>query len=99
MRNSRACQIQLRAERKAGQLLQSMEKARGGNPNLSRGATGSPTLDELGISRDPSSKWQRLATVPEDQFEAALTDLKISRRRTTRPPSARNPVPSRARSE
>jgi hypothetical protein len=27
---------------------------------------------DLGISKDQSSRWQQLADVPEDQFEAAL---------------------------
>jgi hypothetical protein len=31
-----------------------------------------PTLTEIGISRDESSRWQQLADVPEDEFEQAL---------------------------
>jgi hypothetical protein len=76
------CEIRLRAERKAGELLRDMEKAKGatGNPGgrgapivRSQSTTAQPTLAELGISRDQSSKWQRLADVPEAEFEAALT--------------------------
>jgi hypothetical protein len=73
------CEIRLRAERKAGQLLLQMEKAKGarGNPG-GRGApiersneTTTQTLAEVGISKDQSSQWQRLAAVPQPQFEAA----------------------------
>jgi hypothetical protein len=34
--------------------------------------TRAPTLTDRGISRDQSSRWQKLADVPEEQFEAAL---------------------------
>jgi hypothetical protein len=30
------------------------------------------TLSQLGISRDQSVQWQKLADIPEEQFEAAL---------------------------
>lgn len=72
----RACEIRLRAERKAGQLLKQMtergERQGDGRPGKqSHGATVS-TLDDLGVSKTQSSRWQGLADVPEDQFEAAL---------------------------
>lgn len=78
----RACEIRLRAERKAGELLRDMEKARGATePGTNRGTTRSrdttastTTLRDLGISKQQSSDWQRLAAVPEDDFEAALSD-------------------------
>ena len=75
----RACEIRLRAERRAGQLLSEMEKSAGarGNPNgrgapivRSRDET-TQTLADLGISKNQSSKWQQLARVPDQQFEAA----------------------------
>jgi hypothetical protein len=70
----RACEIRLRAERKAGQLLSSIEKAKGGQPYQSHGVTGSDetvaTLNELGVSKNQSSRWQQLAAVPEAEFEA-----------------------------
>lgn len=66
-----ACEIRLRAERKAGQLLREMEKAKGGNPSLTpRGSA--KTLGDLGITYDQSSNWQKLADVPDEQFETAL---------------------------
>jgi hypothetical protein len=76
------CEIRLRAERKAGQLLAKTEKAKGARGQLS-GRDGSggrvlrppeseKTLADLGITKDQSSQWQRLAAVPEPQFEAAL---------------------------
>ncbi|WP_244827656.1 hypothetical protein [Caballeronia sp. TF1N1] len=33
-----------------------------------------PTLADLGLTRDQSSKWQKLAQIPEAEFEAALRD-------------------------
>ena len=38
-----------------------------------------PLLPEVGISKKQSHKWQKLAAVPDKQFEAAVTD------RTTKP--------------
>ena len=49
---NQATEIKLRAERKAGELLQKMEKARDSNPNLLHGATSSqPTYKKLAIER------------------------------------------------
>jgi hypothetical protein len=73
----RACEIRLRAERKAGQLLKQMtergERARGGEAGRRESVL--TTLADLGVSRDQSSNWQKLADVPEDQFEVALKGL------------------------
>ena len=71
----KACEI--RAERRAGELLKEMAKtgerqisgdSRPGRPSES------PTLSDLGISKDQSSKWQALAQVPDKDFEAALCE-------------------------
>ena len=80
-----AAEIRIRAERRAGQLLLDMEKNPGtrgeGRPRKdgtkirrSVGPTAyPPTLDEIGITKDQSSKWQRLALlVDESTFERAL---------------------------
>lgn len=67
------------AERRAGQLLTEMAKAKAspgnqytGKVDRSHDTTGPTTLAELGISKDQSSKWQQLAAVPEAEFEAVL---------------------------
>lgn len=65
----RACEIRLRAERKCGQLLSKTVK-RGKQP---KGNALSP-LKSVGVSKKQSSDWQKLAAVPEKQFEAALGD-------------------------
>jgi hypothetical protein len=76
-----ASRIRIRAERKAGQLLAQMNKAKGARePGTNRGLTRScettaSTLADLGVSRDQSSRWQKLAEVPDQDFEKALADL------------------------
>jgi len=77
---NQAAEIRLLAERRAGQLLVDMHgtgqrrtKERG-RPTKVSSAT---TLSKLGITRDQSSKWQRLAMLIDDEsFERALTQAK-----------------------
>src|SRR5215472_5983010 len=73
----RACEIRLRAERKAGQLLTKMPKADGARePGTKRGTTRSPdgtaSLEELGISKNQSSQWQKLGKMPQREFDLAI---------------------------
>ena len=79
----RACKIRLRAERKAGQLLRDMGKAKppGDNQymrNLDRchEGTEAKTLNDLGISKRQSANWQKLANIPDDEFEVRLVEAK-----------------------
>ena len=79
-----ASEIKVRAERRAGEMLAEMPKHSGGNPNLSRSTTGSPpTLEDLGVSRDQSSRWQKLAAIPEAKFEQAVAAAKETAREVT----------------
>jgi hypothetical protein len=77
--------IRIRAERRAGEPLASMPKAKGAaEPGTNRGkvksatrsrdATASP-LASLGVTKQRASEWQRLAKVPEGRFEKILADL------------------------
>jgi len=77
---TKACEIRLRAERRVGQLLQEREKAKGGaQPGVGRkGSNGMPSqsgsaLSDLGISHNQSSRWQKLASIPDRDFEATFT--------------------------
>ena len=57
------CEIRLHAEHKAGELLAQMEKAKGGCQKTSGsdpGVSRRPTLRDLGVSEDQSSRWQQL---------------------------------------
>jgi hypothetical protein len=65
-----AAEIKLRIERRIGELL--AETVRAGNPQLSHHATiGNGRLPK-GVSRDQSSRWQCIAGLPEDTFEAEI---------------------------
>jgi hypothetical protein len=82
---SQACKIRLRAERRCAQLIREREMARGTRGQLAgREASGGrvirppedqpKTLAEMNISKDQSANWQKLANIPEAEFEAALAE-------------------------
>lgn len=63
-----AAEIRIRAERRWGQTYRQQEKNPGGGDRRSNhrlnGTTGDQqTLDQLGITKDQSSTWQKLANV------------------------------------
>lgn len=67
MQSMRA-EMKLRAERKAGELIREMPKKANQHaaPDTMSGA--------LGIAYHQSSRWQKLATIEEQRFEAFITD-------------------------
>lgn len=76
-----AAEIKLRAERKAGEMLATMEKNKGAAvPTRSHNVT---TLDDLGIDKMQSSRWQRASRVEPDDFEAYLRDCQKQGREVT----------------
>ncbi len=74
-----ATEIKVRAERRAGQMLAEMPKAKGeilrGNTMVPRGNE-AKTLADIGITKNESSRWQKLAAVTDTQFEEAVATAK-----------------------
>jgi ParB family chromosome partitioning protein len=71
----KAEEIKLRAERRAGELLKETPKAKGGGDvrnHPSNPTRSEKTLSDMGISYDQSSKWQKIANIPEEKFENYL---------------------------
>ena len=70
---NRAAAIKILAEQRAGTLLKATERAKGtagtGRPKLG-GRTGvppkndTPTLSDLGVTKDQSSRWQTMTAIP-----------------------------------
>jgi len=67
-----AAEIKIRSERKAGEILAGMN-LKTGNPQWSHDATIEPTLDDLDINKTQSSRWQKIAGIPEEVFEDEIT--------------------------
>jgi hypothetical protein len=92
-----ACEIRLRAERKAGQLLPKAIKK--GQPGKERSSE-TTLLSDLGITKDQSSQWQKLGAISQKDFDLAIGEsvkpptTKGILRAITEPP--RRTVPSDA---
>lgn len=76
-----ATEIKVRAERRAGQMLAEMPKQDGGHAAKAKArshdVTEVPkTLAEIGITKNESSRWQKLAAVSDQQFEHAVAAAK-----------------------
>jgi hypothetical protein len=80
-------EIKLRAERRAGELLQDMEDARPGKKPTELGNTvlpnSAPTLAEVGITKMQSSRWQAVAKIPEEVFEDHIAETKAGKAELT----------------
>lgn len=87
-------EIKLRAERRAGELLAEMEKAKGNAGTMAgRDSSGgfilkppegdAPTLADLGISKSQSHRWQIEASLPEEIFEQYVAETKSDQEELT----------------
>ena len=76
-------EIKIRAERRAGEMLRdtanSGERVTGRPEKVSQATT----LSKLDISRDQSSRWQKLAAIPDKKFEQAVAAAKETAREIT----------------
>jgi N6-adenosine-specific RNA methylase IME4 len=72
-----AAEIKVRAERKLGQMTRDMEKRTGGDAMKARSHAVTefelqqmpPTYADLGLDKMAVSRWQAIASVPEERFE------------------------------
>jgi hypothetical protein len=85
-----ATEIKVRAERRAGELLREMaetgQRVKAHDARHfpeSQGATQAPTLESLGLNKSQSSRWQKLAAIPDDKFEQAVEAAKEVAREVT----------------
>ena len=72
---NQVAEMKIRAERRLGELLR--DTVRAGNPQLLHDATIS--LDDLGIEKTASHRWQSVANLAEAVFEAYLSEMKAAR--------------------
>jgi hypothetical protein len=74
----KACEIRLRAERRTGQLLAEREMANGARGTgsnqhqVASQAASPPPLSDFGITHTQSLRWQKLAAIPDREFEATF---------------------------
>lgn len=74
-----AAEIKLRAERRAGELLEEMPKHPAGRPpeNRFHDETDSPpAYADLGIQKTQAYRWQQVAKIPEPEFERHVEETK-----------------------
>ena len=66
--------------RRGGEFLAKMEKARAGRPPKNRSPDGTDfrgtTLADLGMSKNASSRWQRIFKIPTRDFERQVGEAK-----------------------
>jgi hypothetical protein len=82
-----AAEAHLRTQRCAGELLAKQTKHPGGRPptpSIAEGVSSRPsTLRELGIDVHESHRWQRLASIPAEQFEEFIAYMRQQGRELT----------------
>lgn len=72
-------EVKVRSERKAGEILAAMEKQEGGRPNKKTGNVVLPVppkLEDIGVTKMDSSRWQKMAKIPEAKFENKIVEMR-----------------------
>jgi N6-adenosine-specific RNA methylase IME4 len=75
-------EIKLRCERKLGELLKDIIPHQGGRPQK-RSHDESVSLQDLDIDHNQSSRWQRIASVPDDEWERFIAETKAKEQELT----------------
>jgi hypothetical protein len=69
---NKCAEIKIRCERRGGEILKETTKA--GNPQWSHDAT-IDRLEDIGISKSQSSRWQAISSIPEPIFESHISEI------------------------
>jgi N6-adenosine-specific RNA methylase IME4 len=78
----KATDIRLRAERRAGEMLAEMRETgqrddgRGNRNPVLKSQAATPKLVDLGVTKTESSRWQKIAAMPEPEFEQRVAVAK-----------------------
>jgi hypothetical protein len=76
-----AAEIALLAARKAGEILQRLDKSKGGRPEKTPDSVAgvseySKTLEETGTPERTAQRWQELAAIPQETFTEYIDSVK-----------------------
>jgi protein gp37 len=74
-------EIKIRAERRAWELL--AEQSLNGGDRKSESHDGRVKLGDLGIDKHQSSRWQTIAVLPQEEFEAQIAETKAQKKELT----------------
>lgn len=83
-----AAEIKLRAERKAGEMLAGLERQPGRRSDITlstigQGSEYATVLEETDTTRQAAARWQKIAALPDDQFEEYIAETKAERAELT----------------
>jgi ParB family chromosome partitioning protein len=80
------CEIKLRAERRAGELLAEMERSNGGRPDKNSyqpGTSFKEVIDDAGIAKMTAYRWQSIFALPIESFERFIVETKAEKKELT----------------
>lgn len=78
-----AAEIKVRAERRIGEMLAEMPRREPGRTFNSDTMSPLPRLEDLGITKKQSSRWQAVASIDEQDFENQISELRSSEKEIT----------------
>jgi len=79
---NRCAEIRIRAERKAGEMIKASGISRGGD-RKSKSHDATLILDDFGVSKTQSSRWQKIANIPEEVIEDYFAEPENEEREVT----------------
>lgn len=78
-----AAELKLECERRAGALISQIELSRGGRPGRKNQSQVATSLEDLGINKSQSSRWQDEARLPDGEYQAYVAACRAAGREPT----------------